>query len=170
MTTAVDNFIADGFLMVRGAVAPEIVRECVASIEDQLRARGIDPRDPLHGCRRARRGNGNSRGVSPGCAPATCTVRGAWSVPRRRGASTLDLPPAKRSCNRPRWRRVRMPPLPRPSGDVAASWDATANARPTRDRPSPSVPAARGYACLRCRAGDPSRPAAVVELIGEVRR
>jgi len=47
MTTAVDNFIADGFIAVRGAVAPEIVLACVESIEDELRARGVDPRDPL---------------------------------------------------------------------------------------------------------------------------
>src|SRR5215510_14657087 len=47
MTTAVDNFVASGFIAVRGAVAPEIVRDCVASIEDELRARGVDPRDPL---------------------------------------------------------------------------------------------------------------------------
>src|SRR5262249_51648480 len=45
-TTAVDNFLAGGFLAVGGAVAPEIVRECVASIEDRLRARGVNPRDP----------------------------------------------------------------------------------------------------------------------------
>ena len=47
MTTAVDDFIANGFIAVRAAVAPENVRACVRSIEDELRARGVDPRDPL---------------------------------------------------------------------------------------------------------------------------
>ena len=47
MKTAADNFIANGFLVVRGAVAPDIVRACVESIERELRARGVDPRDPL---------------------------------------------------------------------------------------------------------------------------
>jgi len=47
MTTAVDDFIADGFIAVRGAVASENVRLCVQSIEKELRARGVDPRDPL---------------------------------------------------------------------------------------------------------------------------
>ncbi len=47
MTTAVDNFIANGFMTVRGAVAREIVRACVQSIEDELCARGVDSRDPL---------------------------------------------------------------------------------------------------------------------------
>jgi hypothetical protein len=47
MTTAVDKFVANGFIAVRGAVAPEIVRACVDSFEDELRARGVDPRDPV---------------------------------------------------------------------------------------------------------------------------
>jgi hypothetical protein len=42
----VDAFIADGFVAVRGAVAPDTVRACVAIVEDQLRAQGVDPRDP----------------------------------------------------------------------------------------------------------------------------
>src|SRR5262244_4111988 len=49
MTTAVDDFIADGFIAVRGAVASEGVRHCVQSIEKELRARGVDPHDPLTG-------------------------------------------------------------------------------------------------------------------------
>src|SRR5437899_5071231 len=174
MTTAVDDFVAKGFIAVRGAVGPQIVRECVALIENALRARGVEPRDPLTWTKpvvrfacpegpafaaagtspalyevydqllgpdrwirrqgvggqipvrfpstadpgdagwhfdgsydvggqwwvnvqsRGRallalflftdvgeggRANGNSRGVSPGCAPATCTVRRAWRVP-----------------------------------------------------------------------------------------
>ena len=46
MTTAVDNFVANGFIAIRGAVAPAIVKACVASIEDELRAGGVDPHDP----------------------------------------------------------------------------------------------------------------------------
>src|SRR5213593_390914 len=45
MTTAIDHFLADGFVAVRGAVAPGVVRTCVALIEEELRARGIDPRN-----------------------------------------------------------------------------------------------------------------------------
>jgi len=47
MTTAVDNFIANGFIAVQGAVSPEIVRACVQSLENELSARGVDPRDPI---------------------------------------------------------------------------------------------------------------------------
>lgn len=46
MTAPIENFIADGFVMVRGAVDAGIVQTCVASIADELRARGIDPQDP----------------------------------------------------------------------------------------------------------------------------
>src|SRR5438132_5674137 len=45
MTTAIDNFLADGFVAVRRAVAPGVVRTCAALIEEELRARGIDPRN-----------------------------------------------------------------------------------------------------------------------------
>jgi hypothetical protein len=46
MTTAIDAFFADGFLVARGAVAPDVVRGCVDVLEHELRARGVDPRDP----------------------------------------------------------------------------------------------------------------------------
>jgi hypothetical protein len=46
MTVSIDDFCADGFLMVRGAVAPDIVRACVDVIENELRARAVNPRDP----------------------------------------------------------------------------------------------------------------------------
>lgn len=42
----IDDFVADGFLVVRGAVAPDIVRECRNVIEDELRALGVDTHDP----------------------------------------------------------------------------------------------------------------------------
>jgi aminoglycoside-2''-adenylyltransferase len=45
MTTAIDNFLADGFVAVRRAVPPGVVRTCAALIEDELCARGIDPRN-----------------------------------------------------------------------------------------------------------------------------
>src|SRR2546423_592039 len=47
MTTAIDNFLTDGFVAVRGAVAPGIVRTCVALIDDELHALGVDPGDPV---------------------------------------------------------------------------------------------------------------------------
>src|SRR6267378_8583605 len=47
MTRVIDNFLAVGFIAVRGAVAPGIVRTCVALIEDELRALGVDPGDPV---------------------------------------------------------------------------------------------------------------------------
>jgi hypothetical protein len=43
---ALSDFSTDGFLVVRGAVAPDIVRQCVAVIEEELRGRGLDPCDP----------------------------------------------------------------------------------------------------------------------------
>jgi hypothetical protein len=46
MTAIVDDFWADGFLVVRGAIAPEVVRRCVDVIEGELRRRAVDPRDP----------------------------------------------------------------------------------------------------------------------------
>lgn len=45
MTAFIDDFCADGFLVVRGAVAPDIVRACVDIIENALRARAVDPHD-----------------------------------------------------------------------------------------------------------------------------
>jgi hypothetical protein len=46
MNASVSRFCEDGFLAVRGAVAPDIVRACVDAIERELRARAVDPRDP----------------------------------------------------------------------------------------------------------------------------
>jgi hypothetical protein len=42
----IDDFCAAGFLVVRDAVAPDTVRACVDAIEDELRVRVVDPRDP----------------------------------------------------------------------------------------------------------------------------
>jgi hypothetical protein len=49
MTASIDQFCADGFLVVRSAVAPHTVRACVDVIENELRARVVDPRDPKTG-------------------------------------------------------------------------------------------------------------------------
>ena len=46
MAVSTSDFSTDGFLVVRNAVAPDIVRACVEAIEEKLRARGTDPRDP----------------------------------------------------------------------------------------------------------------------------
>ena len=36
----IDRFCEDGFLVVRGAVAPDVVQDCVAVLHDELRLRG----------------------------------------------------------------------------------------------------------------------------------
>ena len=46
MATSIDDFCANGFLIVRNAVPTAAVRDCVDIIENELRARGVDSRDP----------------------------------------------------------------------------------------------------------------------------
>jgi len=46
MAASTDEFCVDGFLVARGAVAPDVVGACVDVIENELRARGVEPRDP----------------------------------------------------------------------------------------------------------------------------
>lgn len=46
MATSIDDFCDDGFLLVRGAVSPDVVRACVDVIETELCTRAVDPRDP----------------------------------------------------------------------------------------------------------------------------
>ncbi|MCA1601324.1 MAG: phytanoyl-CoA dioxygenase family protein [Acidobacteria bacterium] len=46
MSTLIDDFCADGFLVVRGAVAAPVVNACLNVIESELRARSVDPHDP----------------------------------------------------------------------------------------------------------------------------
>jgi hypothetical protein len=46
MVVSTSDFSTDGFLVVRNAVAPDIVRACVEVIEEELRSRGVDPGDP----------------------------------------------------------------------------------------------------------------------------
>lgn len=45
METSINDFIADGFLIVRGAVAPNVVRECRAVIANELRSLSVDTDD-----------------------------------------------------------------------------------------------------------------------------
>jgi hypothetical protein len=45
MPASTDDFCKNGLVAVRGAVAPNVVRACVDAIEDELRARAVDPRD-----------------------------------------------------------------------------------------------------------------------------
>jgi hypothetical protein len=45
MAAPTEAFGENGFIAVRNAVRPEVVRACVAVIEDELRTRGIDPGD-----------------------------------------------------------------------------------------------------------------------------
>ena len=40
------DFTPNGFVVIRNAVAPDIVRACIEAIEEQLHGRGVDPRDP----------------------------------------------------------------------------------------------------------------------------
>ena len=42
----IDRFVEDGYLVVRGAVAPEVVGACVRDIEAELRGGGVDVNDP----------------------------------------------------------------------------------------------------------------------------
>jgi Phytanoyl-CoA dioxygenase (PhyH) len=46
MEEFINDFCANGFLTVRGAVAPEVIHACIKVIEDELRARSVDPQDP----------------------------------------------------------------------------------------------------------------------------
>jgi hypothetical protein len=46
MSTSIETFGTDGFVVVRGAVAADVVRPCVDVIEGELRIRAVDPRDP----------------------------------------------------------------------------------------------------------------------------
>jgi len=41
-----DELCSNGFIIVRGAVAPDVVRACVRVIENELRTRKVDPQDP----------------------------------------------------------------------------------------------------------------------------
>jgi hypothetical protein len=41
-----DELCSNGFIVLRGAVAPEVVRACVQLIEHELRARSVEPREP----------------------------------------------------------------------------------------------------------------------------
>jgi hypothetical protein len=43
---SIDEFRKAGFVAVRGAVAPEIVRDCVVAIETAVRAAGTELADP----------------------------------------------------------------------------------------------------------------------------
>jgi hypothetical protein len=45
----IDDFCADGFLVLRGAVAPDVVRACRNVIEEELRALAVDRTIPQHG-------------------------------------------------------------------------------------------------------------------------
>ena len=45
-SATIDDFSTDGFLVVRGAVAPDTVRACADVVANELRARGVDPHDP----------------------------------------------------------------------------------------------------------------------------
>ncbi|HKQ63511.1 MAG TPA: phytanoyl-CoA dioxygenase family protein, partial [Methylomirabilota bacterium] len=42
---SIDRFCEDGFVAVRGAVPAPVVHGCVSAIEEELRARAVDPRD-----------------------------------------------------------------------------------------------------------------------------
>ncbi len=46
MASSVDQFIEDGFVVVRAAVKPDVVQACVDAIETALRPVGIDCGDP----------------------------------------------------------------------------------------------------------------------------
>jgi hypothetical protein len=41
-----ESFVHDGFVVLRGAVGPEVMGACAEQVDDQLRQLGIDPQDP----------------------------------------------------------------------------------------------------------------------------
>ena len=45
MPARTDAFSSDGFVVVRDAIAPDVVRSCVEAIEDELGRHAVDPRD-----------------------------------------------------------------------------------------------------------------------------
>jgi len=45
MAISIDAFCSEGFVVIRGAVPPQVVRACVDDMENELRARAVDPRD-----------------------------------------------------------------------------------------------------------------------------
>lgn len=45
MPARTDAFSSDGFVVVRDAIAPDVIRSCVEAIEDELRRHAVDPRD-----------------------------------------------------------------------------------------------------------------------------
>jgi len=46
MDAFINDFVANGFVFVRGAVAPDVVRECRKEIEEELLALSVDTQDP----------------------------------------------------------------------------------------------------------------------------
>src|SRR5437773_3139901 len=46
MEAFINDFVADGFFVVRGAVVPDVVRACRNAIENDLRALSVDTHDP----------------------------------------------------------------------------------------------------------------------------
>ena len=81
----IDEFCANGFVAMRGAVAADVVRECVARIEDELCARGVDPRDPKTWTKPLVRfpcPNGPAF-VAAGASPALCEVYDSLLGPGR---------------------------------------------------------------------------------------
>jgi hypothetical protein len=45
MPARTDAFSSDGFVVLRDAIAPDVIRSCVEAIEDELRRHAVDPRD-----------------------------------------------------------------------------------------------------------------------------
>ena len=45
-TPSTEGFLENGFLVVRGAVAPDVLRQCVDAIESELRKHDVEPQDP----------------------------------------------------------------------------------------------------------------------------
>jgi hypothetical protein len=41
-----EGFLENGFVVIRGAIAPSVLRECIDAIESELRRHDVDPQDP----------------------------------------------------------------------------------------------------------------------------
>ncbi|MGH2357499.1 MAG: phytanoyl-CoA dioxygenase family protein [Candidatus Limnocylindria bacterium] len=92
LTKIIDDFCADGFLVVRGAVPPDVVRSCVEVVEAELRRRAVDPRDPTTWTAPVRFPSMRDPGDAGWHIDGSYDVDGAWWVNvRSRGRGLLAL-------------------------------------------------------------------------------
>ena len=158
----IDRFCEDGFLVVRGAVAPDVVQDCVAVLRDELRLRGIDPANPRTWTKPVVRVNcpeapafaaaGTSSALAAvydallgpdqwirragvgGRTPRACAVRRTRCGVQRSRSSGHDVRTTPNLRDRYCRGRLRLPSIHRPSCNLAPSWDQTTDDRAARNR------------------------------------